>query len=370
MALFRQLLKLHKGNIPLEDFFTEIAAYLLSTKKEILFSWLKYSHILDLGDCLEACITTQKTFNHPITGDEKRPDIVIELANGDSHDVIFIESKIGSHEGYQQLSDYAEILNSLPGYRQKLLIYITRDFDPKQESAVLEHISNPEVKFKQLRWHQFYQFLSTQGSSELIQEVTQFMQEYRMAQNNQFSSIDVLALANFPTSLKLMEEVMWGKVFCKFQEVLGHYKSLQFRKRRALQNIQWHGRYVMGAWMPDKWLCWLGFDLKTLNSFEYPVVRIVLEIDPKSPHRNKIIKEFKDICTQFSWRGYELDKPNIWSHIAIERSLRSFLVEEDHVVAIENFFLDGLGQLQIIKNQYPQLPWGTVPEEDEDSPEN
>lgn len=367
MALFKQLLRLHKGNIPLEDFFTEIVAYFLSENKEVLFSWLQYSHLLKLGDHLDAHITTQKTYKHPIRGDEKRPDIVVELSNGDGYDLIFIESKVGSSEGYNQLSDYAEILDSLPGYRHKILVYITRDFDPKKESVVLQSIVNDNVRFKQLRWHQFYQFLNTQKSSELSQEITTFMQEHRMAQNNQFSSVDILALANFPSALKLMEEVMWGKVLHNFEEILGERKSLEFRKRRALQNIQWHGRYILASWMPDKWVCFIGFFTKPVDSSGYPTVRLVLEVDPKSPKRQEILNEFRQISSNSNWNPYNLDTPNAWSSIALEKSLRGFLSLDDHVFAIEEFFLSALQDLENLRQQYPQLPWGVVAEDDEEA---
>lgn len=148
MALFQQLLRLHKGNIPLEDFFTEIVAYFLSENQELLFSWLNYSHVLDANNYVEAHIATQKTYKHPVRGDEKRPDIVIELSNTESYDLVFIESKVGTSEGYNQLPDYADILDSLSGYRYKYLVYITRDFEPKTESYVLENIPHSNVKFQ------------------------------------------------------------------------------------------------------------------------------------------------------------------------------------------------------------------------------
>lgn len=364
MALFKQLLRLHKGSIPLEDFFTEIVAYFLSENKKVLFSWLKYSHVLKLGDHLDAHITTQKTYKHHVRGDEKRPDIVVELSNRDGYDLIFIESKVGSCEGYNQLSDYAEILDALPGYRHKILVYITRDFDPKKEAVVLQNILN--VRFKQLRWHQFYQFLNTQTSSELKQEIITFMQENRMAQSNQFSSTDILALANFPSALELIEQVMWGKVLHKFEEILGEHKSLEFRKRRALQNIQWHGRYVLTSWMPNRWTCFVGFFTKPVDSSGYPTVRLLLQVDPKSPKRQEIINEFRQISNNSDWNPYDLDTPNAWSYIALEKSLRDFLSLEDHVFAIEEFFLNALQGLENIRQQYPQLPWGVAAEEEED----
>jgi len=313
-------------------------------------------------------MTEAKTYNHPdpVRDDEKRPDIVIDFSNGESYDLIFIESKVGSSEGYNQLSDYAEILDSLSGYRHKLLVYITRDFDPKEGSVVFKNIPDSNVGFKQLRWHQFYQFLATQEDSELKQEITTFMQEYRMAQSNQFSSIDILALTNFPSTLKLIELVMWGRVFHKFEEILGEHKSLEFRKRRALQNIQWHGRYILGSWMPHRWWCFMGFFINSTDSSGYPTVRLVLEVDPKSPKRQGIIHEFRQISNNSAWNPYYLDTPNTWSHIALEKSLRDFVSLDDHVFAIEEFFLNILQDLENIRQQHPQLPWGVVAEEEED----
>ncbi len=114
MALFSRLLKLHKGNVPSEDFFTEIFAYLLSDNHEILYGWLKYIHVLDENTYSNAHISTQQAFDpldHHLTG--SRPDISIELVDGSNHDIIFIESKVGSHAGYKQLSRYADILEAM-----------------------------------------------------------------------------------------------------------------------------------------------------------------------------------------------------------------------------------------------------------------
>lgn len=369
MALFNQLLRLHRGSVPLEDFFTEIFAYFLSEHQNVLFSWFKYGHILDLDDYAGSNITTQKTYKHPERGDEKRPDIVIELSDGENYNLIFIESKVGSSEGYNQLSDYAEILNSLPGYRNKILIYITRDFDPKKESCVLKNVPYSNVKFKQLRWHQFYQFLTTQRSSDLQQEIMTFMKEHRMAQSNQFSSIDVLALTTFPSTLKLMELVLWGKVLHRFEDILGDHQKLGIRKRVALQNIQWHGRYVLVSWMPNKWWCLMGFFMKPVDSSGYPTVRLVLEVDPKSPKRQEIIHEFRQIASNSDWNPYNLDQPNTWAWIALEKSLRDFISLDDHVFAIEEFLLKALQELENVKKQYPQLPWGIVSDSEMESEE-
>jgi hypothetical protein len=96
--------------------------------------------------------------------------------------------------------------DKLSGFRNKFLIYITHDFEPKDKTVIFTEIPESQVYFKQARWHQFYQFLKTQTNTMLVEEIIKFMQEHQMAHSNQFSSIDVIALGNFTNSLKLMEQ--------------------------------------------------------------------------------------------------------------------------------------------------------------------
>ncbi|MGK7931271.1 MAG: hypothetical protein AB4041_07530 [Microcystaceae cyanobacterium] len=167
MGFFNRLVKLNTGNIPLEDFFTEIVAYLLSENQDVLYKWLKYINLLETHDYLEAYIYSQRTY-----------------------------SALHNH------------------------IYITRDFDPKDESEIFENLQNPTVHFKQLRWYQFHQFLITQADTFLIRETIDFMEENTMAHNNQFSSLDILTLTNFNNTLRLVDEIMWeARVKDRFESI-------------------------------------------------------------------------------------------------------------------------------------------------------
>jgi PD-(D/E)XK nuclease superfamily len=358
MSLFSRLLKLHAGITPLEDFFTELVAHLFSTNKEILSAWLKYLDLPEIdADFDAATVSTQRTFKGlPHHDSDSRPDFVIELANGNQRNIIFIESKIGSQENYRQLPKYAEVLDAHPGFQNSLLVYITRDFEPKDRGCIFEQIPNSSVRFKQVRWHQFYQFLTAQVETMLTEEIIKFMQIHQMAQNNQFSSIDVIALSNFTKSLKLMDQTMWGEVSQQFKKVLGSIAQ----QSTTLTQFRLHGRYLMYSWLPNGWWCGLGFMLNTSTSTDYPTVYLTLEVQPSSPHRVAIIEAMKGICKQPDWKGYELDDKSAWSRIWLERSLQSFLGEEDQVIAIQKFFLEALDDLTEIKKQYPELPWAAV----------
>jgi hypothetical protein len=359
MSLFSRLLKLHAGNIPKEDFFTELVAYLFNTNKEILYDWLKYLNLLSTDVGLNARIRTQQTFKCLTHHDlDSRPDIVIELVDGTDQDIIIIESKIGSQESPGQLQRYAEILDKLPGFRNKSLVYITHDFEPKDKTAIFKGIPESQVHFKQARWHQFYQLLKTQTDTMLVGEIIKFMQEHQMAHNNQFSSIDVIALGNFTNSLKLMEQTMSGEVSAYFKQVLG---SIVPMRATAFTQLQKHDRYLMYSLLKDRWWCGLGFMLNTSSPTDYPTVFLMLQIDPKSLRRAEIIKVMKDICSnQSNWKGFDLDNSKAWSSLVLGRSLQSFLSEEDHIVAIQKFFRESLDELSEIKSKYPNLPWDSI----------
>lgn len=366
MALFNRLLKLKSDELcRLEDFFTEIVAHFFETNHDTLKSWLKFSCITDGNNWAKASLSTQKTYRHPHKDGEKRPDIVVELTNENANGIIFFESKVGSQEGLNQLEDYAKVLESLTGYQQKYLVYITRDFEPKDHEEILRDIRKSEVHFIQLRWHQFYQFLAARPESALIREIQIFMQEYRMDQRNQFSPADVSAMKGFPDALKLMEAVMWDEVIQKFEEVLGDSKTLRFRKRNAFEELQFHGRYTMLTWMAEGFACIMGFFLKPANSSDYPSVGLLLQINPgHSSKRQEVIKVFKEIQKLHSLKSNALDDPTFWSGISFEQSLRDFLPHEDHVAAIKQFFLDSLNTVDEIKLEYPNLPWNVASDSD------
>jgi hypothetical protein len=186
------------------------------------------------------------------------------------------------------------------------------------------------------------------------------MEEYQMSQNNQFSSIDVIAMTNFSKSLRLMREIMWGEVSKKFKETLGGIK----KPSTAMTQIRWHGRYVMDVSMPGEWWCKLGFILERPNLTDHPIAFLMVEIAPNSSHRIETIKTMKDICENFEswgWRGYGLNDPNAWACIMRARSLQDFLSEEDHIACIKSFFLQALDELREIQSKYPSLPWGVDP---------
>ncbi|AVH61940.1 MULTISPECIES: PD-(D/E)XK nuclease family protein [unclassified Nostoc] len=361
MSLFTNLLNLHSGSKPREDFFTEIVAYFLSLNKDILIDWLKHHSIISDNNYSNIKISTQQEHqalvSHP---EDSRLDIVVELSNGLSTDVIFIESKICSTEVPGQLKKYAEILSNLPNVRHRILIYITRDYDPKDERKKYCLDLLPKVNFFQLRWYQFYSFLKERASDILAQEILIFMRNNRMSHTNQFSSVDLLTMVNYNKTLNLMESTLNDEVQREFKLAFGGV----INGAASRTQWKWSSRYIIYTrFSGNNFWCGLGyFNLNPDSSTEYPYLGICLEVSSGFVERPKIIKSMQKVIN---------DKPNIWtpenltilpawSAIFYRKSLQEFLSEKDQLSAIKLFFQESIKELKTVQEQYFDFPWKGV----------
>lgn len=354
MRFFSRLLSLHSAPVPLEDFFTEVIAQLFSASPQTCLEWVEHARLSD-SKYDRVRVSTQEVLDsleHHTTG--SRPDMRIELSNEQGNGVLLIESKIGSREGSEQLRRYAELLENMPDIKDKTLVYITRDFDPKDPEEILANVNDSSVNFVELRWHSFYSFLRTQPKTMLIDEILLFMEERGMAQSNQFTPVDVLALSNLTKTLSMMDETMYGEVSARFEEVTGDLRS----RATTLSRIQEHNRYLLYSLMQQNWSFWcgIGYQLQPGIIVDYPAAGLILEVSPTMTQRQDIIGAMREIAENRGWYSWNLSE-RTWSGITRERSLRDFLSSPDHVAEIKKFFLESLDELQEIKTQYPHLPW-------------
>ena len=349
MSLFNRLLNLHGGNKPREDFFTELIAYLFTNSSELLFAWIEYNKWLDTSTYTHSTVSTQQYFEplaHHSMG--SRPDILIKLSDGTYCDWIFIESKIGSTEGVCQLTRYADIMATQINVRKKLLVYITRDYDPKEEGKILDDNSKTQVSFRQMRWYEFYKFLLLQSQNSLIDEVIKFMQENRMTLNNEFNTVDVLALANLPKVLSLMNETLGDEVSAKYKEIIGAIPS----QNKMLSELQWK-RFNLCVSQKNGLFFGLGYEFPNESVTDYPDVQLLLAIHPNASIREQAMKAMREtINKRQDWQEVE---SNRWLQYRKKRSLRAFLSTDDHVSEIKKYFMDLLTELKTIKNNYPNL---------------
>ncbi|BAY15164.1 hypothetical protein NIES21_09790 [Anabaenopsis circularis NIES-21] len=359
MSLFTNLLNLHSGSKPLEDFFTEIVAYFFSIHQDLLIAWLQQNLIIGDKSYSRITITTQKEHQglESHTADS-RFDILIELSNGLDTDVIIIESKIGSTDGNNALKRYVEILSSLPNVNQRILLYITRNYDPQEEIKTFASKQKTTVNFHQLRWYQFYSFLDKHGSDTLAQEILTFMRSNQMAGKNQFSSIDLLTMMNFNKTLNFMQATLSEEVEAEFKNAFGRVTS------GSPSITQWrhHSRYIIYTGLSDGWNLWCGLGYFYLNSDDltsYPYIGICLEVSPTFKNRPKIIKAMQNIVNDKPeiWTPCGLTVTPDWSSIFYRKTLQEFLSYEDQLCPIKEFFIEAIKELEIVREKYFDFPW-------------
>ncbi|MHC5823680.1 MAG: PD-(D/E)XK nuclease family protein, partial [Nostoc sp.] len=365
------LLNLHSGNKPREDFFTEIVAYFLSLNNDILLGWLKHHSIISDENYSSIKISTQQEHkgleNHL---DNSRLDIAVELSTGLNTDVIFIESKIAAKDGNNALKKYADILSNLPNVRHRILIYITRDYDPKDDDpkdddpkpAIKEYCLelSPKINFFQLRWYQFYNFLQKRAFDILAQEILIFMRKNGMSHTNQISSVDLLTMVNFNKTLHLMESTLNEEVQRKFKLAFGGV----IKGAPSMTQWRWCSRYIIYTkFSGGNFWCGLGYFNLNPDSFaEYPYLGICLEVSPGFGEHSKVIKSMQKVIN---------DKPNIWtpenltilpscSAIFYRKSLQEFLSEKDQLSAIKLFFQESIKELKTVQEQYFDFIWKGV----------
>lgn len=360
MSIFHNLLQLNPNQIPLEDFFTEIFTYLLKSNPSLMDDWFRDFKITNIKPD-NIYINTQASFdaldNH-FSG--SRPDIHIELSNDDNKELIFVECKIGSCEGYNQLKRYAEHLDNIEHIDRGVLIYITRDYDKKNGFAIFQGCNNKNsLEFIQLRWYEIYQFLKSHdeyAEDILVKEALKFMEEYDLSGDNRFTSVDILALTNFPRVRKMMDETMYGEVSDKFTEIAGGVSQPSF----CLNQIKNHNRYTYIQNQNDKYFeIVLGYWMDDLKITDYPKVGIKLGVSPNAKHRTEIIAAMRDIVklNPDKWYGYNLNESKGWAGIANELGLEHFMNEQDHIKEIQCHFLSLIDDLIEIKKKYSNLPW-------------
>jgi hypothetical protein len=371
-------------SVPLEDLFTEAVVRLFETRPELCTRWLEEAGLLSLTPAAEVDkryvrISSQRSFaslEHHDTA--SRPDLLIEVYRslgkdsedgGSVVDVVMVESKICSAEGPEQLRRYAEHLDKMAGFSGKTLLYVTRAYDLKNRDRILAGL-NDNVRFEQLRWHDFYRFLQTVEKDALVEEVMAFMEEQSMARSYRFSAADLIALSGLPRGFEILDETLGGEVKAELESLAGH-RSL--RESHSLNEVRWFRRYLTRAQLHGLDLfCDVGYQMGKVEESApasilhipadgYPAAFVGLEAQPGAVGREASIAAMKKIALNEDWEPYNTDNPTGWVGVRRVRNLATLLSEEDHVAAVKSFFVESIRQLReeltAFKKERPDLPW-------------
>lgn len=359
-SLFNNLMQVSAASqTRLEDFFTEIFAHVLRSHPDFLLAWLNSFRCPPLTELPNTySVETQVSFNKlEYHQKDSRIDLCVELNGEAGRELVFVESKIGAGEGDDQLQRYTDHLLQRKDCGRRTLVYITRDYDPKDDfKKANTAIQSGVVHFEQWRWYQIYHLMAKLQDDSLIKEARKFMERQNMATNNMFSSIDLLALNHFPVVSKMLDEALGGEVTKAFERVAGTTRN---SKSDFLWQFKERGRYIIIANQEEEMWCGLGFWIDSDKPGEFPQLGLQIEVAPSSNVRDTVVKAFSEIANkeQGKWQAFDMTGNKSWSRIFYGVSMRKILPEADHLVALQERFHALIDELEQLKQAYPSLPW-------------
>lgn len=342
------LLKAQEKDV-LEDYLTEIVADIFEDP-ELLADFLTHFTDEQWDELSQVEVTTQKTYAK-LSGhaSDSRPDLVISLRKGQKPCLVFFENKIDSGEGHEQLKRYADHLqlHEQDGVNTTLF-YVTKRHDPKKRDEVIQ--TGSRTKFRQLRWYEFYKWLS-KHPNPYGQKILSYMEEMQLNETRKFLPQDVYALQHMGRLQSMMDASLDGAVDETMTKYFG--KAIGWSNR----NVQMRDldRYIKtndqgnGIWVA----CGYYF-----TDDDYPLVSVMMEVNPNAKDRTGIVAAMKWVDeNRDEWQGEDLQDPTKWSSISCDVSLLHFLGEDDHILAIQKFFIEKLGEMHQLAQQFPQLEW-------------
>ncbi|PLS85298.1 MAG: hypothetical protein CYG60_13350 [Actinobacteria bacterium] len=217
-SMFGRLLPLFGRQRKVEDLFTEAVATVFEKNPRLCLEWLGHEGLISPGLAGDGGGRVRVQTQKPLVATDTLEsagtvDMFVEVrrspksrrAEGGAAEAVMIESRIGSPEGKGQLRKYAEYLAGMEGYGRKTLLYVTRREDPKDGGEILSGLGG-NVRFQQMRWHDFHRFRDGVEGDALAEEVKIFMAEQGMSRSYRFSAADLAALSGMPRAAGILAE--------------------------------------------------------------------------------------------------------------------------------------------------------------------
>ena len=336
--MFLDLINLYKKSIksdrtPLEDFNTECFANILK-----LYENIKNDFILNFLELPEDeyRITTQLRKDLP-----EVKNCIIDLVFIGKSNVCFIENKIESKEGREQLLKYSRVLDIHYLELKKHLFYCTKYTELKNENGKYD-IYN----FRQFKWFQIAKFLKKyQNENPLINEYIKFLYKYKMAQDNTFKSENILTVENLQKTFEIAEFHLNN---CKEDF------NIKFSSEKNVRNNNWNQLKIHNR--ISNWKLGIlngGGHSEILYCIEFNNLKLKTQIYVTSNNTN--YEKFKKLSNDRNdIRSFDFGSGFCYY---TSTDLGKFLNDENSDINIKEWFCESFKIIETLILNNPQLDW-------------
>lgn len=338
--------------LPLEDFFTEALAYVLAQHDELVREFVSHFARVQAPTDEPLFVSTQVSIaalDHHSS--DSRPDLVIDNKNTGLQ--VWLESKIGSSEGPDQLSRYWDSL-STSNSPNKVLLYVTRDHDPKPDFAAVPGTTPPQ--FHQYRWHEVYHFLRRwEHQAAYVADLLAFMREHQMAKPHQFTPARILAFQHSPDAFQLMDEVLEGKVEATFKDTFT--TTCRTGQDVRFSQLMKHNRYAI-FWDVGYFEVLLGFS-RLVNPDGQPADHpsLCVWINAGRNRKHGDFEANADALKSAPMPGWKYVPGSDWVSLMASAPINDILRTDNHVSDCQAWFLQRLVELKTFQANTTHLPW-------------
>lgn len=185
--MFTKLLKIspkdRQGRRNVEDFTTEVLAGLLRYELDFAHSFIQ---MIGLP---EGKYDVKTQCHHKLEG---RADCIVDLVLESNENICFIENKVESSEGDEQLDRYSEALRKITK-KKTYLRYCTKYREEKSVNS---------QDFKQFLWHEIAQLLQNKPDNTPLKDFYNYLKLMKMADNYKITQEKLEAAKAFQDTLK------------------------------------------------------------------------------------------------------------------------------------------------------------------------
>ncbi len=324
MSIFDRVLGLVRSNFdrtPFEDLTTEFLAGVLESDQELLNSFV--NEVLQVAGS-DYSMFTQKNYKAgEDVNDKNQLFRRIDMVFSNRDNLVFLENKIESEEGIDQLKAYYNILKKEKPEGNYYLRYCTKYYDPKNP----EDYGDRNI-FLQLRWSQVATFFyNYRKQNSLVREFPLFLRRHGMGQIESFKEEDRETMQFVFTTLEKMHQSV-ELITHNFEKYFGGIPSKSWEKQLLFRNrygiVSRHGIFI------DKSSVFVGFCFDKHLNEEAPVLQVLLWC--KSDNDSAII----DLAKQEGFNHHNWGVDGIG--VSVEKPLSGFLTIENQSTEVNRWF--------------------------------